>query len=46
MHTFLPVAGVHLDPHDQFIKFTKSAHIHMPVPERVEIRKLMTNVKA
>ncbi|CAF1300176.1 unnamed protein product [Rotaria sp. Silwood1] len=38
-------AGVHLDAHDQFIKFTKHDHNHMPVPERVEIRKLIMNVK-
>ena len=38
-------AGVHLDTHDVFIRFTKHSHNHMPVPERVEIRQLMTNVK-
>ncbi|CAF3904242.1 unnamed protein product [Adineta steineri] len=39
-------AGVHLNPHDQFIKFTTVGHTHMPVPEQVEIRKLLTRVKA
>jgi hypothetical protein len=39
-------AGVHLTPEDQFIKFTKSNHKHLPVPERIEIRKMMTQVKA
>jgi hypothetical protein len=39
-------AGVHLDSSDQFIKFTTPDHTHMPVPERVEIRKLLTSVKA
>jgi hypothetical protein len=38
-------AGVHLDAHDRFIKFTKHDHNHMPVPERVEIRKMMMNIK-
>ena len=38
-------AGVHLDINDRFIKFSTSDHTHMPTPERVEIRKLMENVK-
>jgi hypothetical protein len=38
-------AGVHLDAHNKFIKFNKHDHNHIPVPERLEIRKLMTNVK-
>ncbi len=36
---------IHLDKNDRFIKFTKSHHTHMPVPQRVEIRRLMMNVK-
>lgn len=39
-------AGVHLDSQNNFIKFTESSHTHLPVPERVEVRKLMANVKA
>jgi len=39
-------ASVHLDLQDQFIKFTKAEHNHLPVPEQIEIRKLMTKVKA
>ena len=38
-------AGVHLDAHDKFIKFNKHDHNHMPAPERLQVRKLMTNVK-
>jgi hypothetical protein len=39
-------AAVHLDSNDRFIKFNSADHTHMPVPERIEIRKLMTSVKA
>ena len=39
-------AGVHLDSHDRFIKFSSADHTHMPVPARVEIGKLITDVKA
>ena len=39
-------AGVHLDSHDRFIKLTTFGHTHPPVPERVEIRKLLENVRA
>ena len=38
-------AGVHLDANDRFIKFTKHEHNHMPMPEQVEVRKLISNVK-
>lgn len=38
-------AGIHLDINDRFMKFNTSDHTHMPIPERVEIRKLMENVK-
>ena len=38
-------AGVHLDANDQFIKYTKVTHTHLPMPERVEIRKMITVVK-
>jgi hypothetical protein len=37
--------GVHLTTNDLFIKFTKSTHNHMPVPEKLEIRKMLSNVK-
>jgi len=39
-------AGVHLSSNDLFIKYSGNGHIHMPKPERLEIRKLMTKVKA
>ena len=39
-------AGVHLDPHDRFIKFSRADHTRMPVSEPVEVRKFMKNVKA
>ena len=38
-------SGVHLDSNDQFLKFTKVDHTHMPVPERQEIRKMMEDIK-
>ena len=38
-------AGVHLDANDQFIKYKKVTHTHLPMPERVEIRKMITVVK-
>lgn len=38
-------AGIHLDVNDRFLKFSNTKHTHMPTPERVEIRKLMANVK-
>ncbi|CAF1125086.1 unnamed protein product [Adineta ricciae] len=38
-------AGVHLYPNKEFKKFTKHHHNHMPVPERVEVRQLMMNIK-
>ena len=37
--------GVHLTNNDSFIKFTKSVHTHMPVPEKLEIRKMLLDVK-
>ncbi|CAF1311366.1 unnamed protein product [Adineta ricciae] len=37
--------GVHLTNNDVFIKFTKSNHTHMPAPEKLEIRKMLLNVK-
>ncbi|CAF0790236.1 unnamed protein product [Adineta steineri] len=40
------LAGVHISLQDQFDKFTKSEHNHLPVPERIEIRKMMSKVKA
>jgi hypothetical protein len=39
-------AGVHLTLNDLFLKYTKTKHNHMPTPERLEIRKMMTNIKA
>jgi hypothetical protein len=30
---------------DQFMKYTESTHTHLPVPDRLEIRKMLTNVK-
>ena len=39
-------AGVHLTSDDKFVKFTNIQHNHMPTPERLEIRKLMTKIKA
>jgi hypothetical protein len=38
-------SGVHLDSNDQFLKFTKVDHTHMPMPERQEIRKRMENIR-
>ena len=38
-------AGVHLDANEQFIKYKDVTHTHLPVPERVEIRKMNTAVK-
>jgi hypothetical protein len=37
--------GVHLSSNDSFIKYTKTTHSHMPKPERLEIRKMLLNVK-
>lgn len=37
--------GVHLDTNDLFIKFTKPRHKHMPTPEKVEIRKILADIK-
>ncbi|CAF1465829.1 unnamed protein product [Adineta ricciae] len=37
--------GVHLTSNDSFIKFTKSDHTHMPVPEKLEIRRVLADVK-
>ncbi|CAF2074614.1 unnamed protein product [Rotaria magnacalcarata] len=39
-------AGVHLNSDDQFRKYTGNPHTHMPVPERLEIRKMLTNIKS
>ncbi|CAF2052853.1 unnamed protein product [Rotaria magnacalcarata] len=39
-------AGVHLNSDDQFRKYTENPHTHMPVPERLEIRKMLTNIKS
>ncbi|CAM4834901.1 unnamed protein product [Rotaria magnacalcarata] len=39
-------AGVHLNSDDQFLKYTENPHSHMPVPERLEIRKMLTNIKS
>jgi len=36
---------VHLSPADVFLKYAGGAHTHIAVPERIEVRKLMTNVK-
>jgi hypothetical protein len=41
----LCTAGVHLNSKDQFMKYTESTHTHLPVPDRLEIRKMLTNVK-
>jgi hypothetical protein len=38
-------AGVHLGSNDLFLKYTENTHTHMPIPERLEIRKMMANVK-
>jgi hypothetical protein len=38
-------AGVHLDSNDQFLKYTKADHTHMPMPERHEILKMMEGIK-
>jgi hypothetical protein len=38
-------AGVHLSSNDVFMKYTENLHTHLPIPERLEIRKMMTNVK-
>ena len=38
-------AGVHLDSNDQFLKYTKATHNHLPTPEREEIRKMMASIK-
>jgi len=37
--------GVHLTNNDSFIKFTKSSYTHMPAPEKLEIRKMLLDVK-
>ena len=37
--------GVHLSTDDVFIKFTKSAHTHMPAPEKLQIRQVLSHVK-
>jgi len=42
----LPGMSVHLTNNDSFIKFTKSVHTHMPVPEKLEIRKMLLDVKS
>ncbi|CAF4192544.1 unnamed protein product [Rotaria magnacalcarata] len=39
-------AGVHLNSDDQFRKYTENPRAHMPVPERLEIRKMLTNIKS
>jgi hypothetical protein len=39
-------ARVHLNSDDQFLKYTENPHTHMPVPERLEIRKMLTNIKS
>jgi hypothetical protein len=38
-------AGVHLNSKDQFLKYTETTHTHLPVPERLEIRQMLTSVK-
>ncbi|CAF0856064.1 unnamed protein product [Rotaria sordida] len=38
-------AGVHLTSNDLFLKYTQNAHTHLPKPERLVIRKMMTKVK-
>lgn len=38
-------AGVHLDVNDQFLKYAASSHTHLPIPEREEIRLMMSKVK-
>ena len=38
-------AGVHLSSNDLFLKHTKNIHTHMPTSERLEIRKMIANVK-
>jgi hypothetical protein len=37
--------GVHLSASDTFIKYTKDTHTHMPKPERLEIRKMLSSIK-
>lgn len=38
-------AGVHLSLKDIFIKYANDDHSHMPVSERLEIRRMMTTIK-
>ncbi|CAF1988702.1 unnamed protein product [Rotaria magnacalcarata] len=38
--------GVHLNSDDQFLKYTENPHTHMSVPERLEIREMLTNIKS
>ena len=38
-------AGVHLSPKDIFIKYANDDHSHMPMPERLEIRRMMDTIK-
>ncbi|CAF3747654.1 unnamed protein product [Rotaria socialis] len=38
--------GVHLNSDDQFLKYTENPYTHMPVSERLEIRKMLTNIKS
>ena len=38
-------AGVHLNTNDKFIRFTQTVHSHLPTPERLEVRKMLANIK-
>ncbi|CAF1356593.1 unnamed protein product [Adineta ricciae] len=37
--------GIHLNLNDEFVKHTANSHTHLAIPERREIRQLMTKVK-
>ncbi|CAF1181500.1 unnamed protein product [Rotaria magnacalcarata] len=39
-------AGIQLNSDDQFLKYTENPHTHMPVPERLKIREMLTNIKS
>ena len=42
---FLVWASVHLSSNDLFLKYTKTKHNQMPTSIRIEIRKMIANIK-